>query len=63
MKTYSYIEAIDSTPGYIQLIDEQGIVWNVPNDPANKDYQEYLRYTAWVEVGNAPEDFWTQNNV
>ena len=26
----------------------------------NSEYAEYLRYTAWVEAGNAPEDFWTQ---
>ena len=25
---------------------------SIPNDPANRDYVEYL---AWVEAGNAPE--------
>jgi len=25
---------------------------NIPNDPANRDYVEYL---AWVEAGNTPE--------
>ena len=24
----------------------------------NSHYAEYLRYTAWVEAGNDPQDFW-----
>jgi len=24
--------------------DESGQVWNIPVDPANSDYQEYLKY-------------------
>jgi len=35
------------------------VVW-IPMHPANSDYAEYLRYTAWVEAGNNPEDFWVQ---
>ena len=27
-------------------------IWNVPLDPANTDYQEYL---AWVADGNTPD--------
>ena len=30
----------------------------IPVDPANSDYQRYLRYTAWVEAGNDPDEFW-----
>ena len=30
--------------------------------PENRHYQEYLRYTAWVEAGNNPEDFWSQSD-
>ena len=26
--------------------------WSIPFDPANTDYQEYLR---WLELGNQPE--------
>jgi hypothetical protein len=27
----------------IKKIDEDGIVWFIPSDPANSDYQEYLK--------------------
>jgi len=29
---------------YVERIDEDGKVWNIPNDPANSDYQAYLKY-------------------
>lgn len=32
----------------------------IPLDPANSDYAEYLRYTAWVEAGKDPDEFWSQ---
>ena len=32
----------------------------IPLDPANSDYAEYLRYAAWVEAGNDPDEFWTR---
>lgn len=60
MKTYEIIN--QETGVVIKAISGEQILW-IPNDPANNDYAEYLRYTAWVEDGNAPEDFWTQNNV
>jgi len=41
---------------------ENGTLYSFTNDPANSDYAEYLRYTAWVEAGNNPEDFWTQDS-
>lgn len=57
MKTYQIIttefgEKIKATVG-------EKTFW-IPIDVANSDYAEYLRYTAWVEDGNDPEDFWTQ---
>ena len=27
--------------------------WSIPSDPANADYQEYLR---WLEAGNKPQE-------
>lgn len=33
-----------------KYIDDQ-FNWAIPTDPANTDYQEYLR---WVEEGNEP---------
>lgn len=41
------------------MIDSDLIEWWIPIDPANSDYSEYLRYTAWVEAGNDPDEFWT----
>ena len=33
-------------------LDEDGHIWSIPFDPANTDYQAYLR---WLEAGNTPE--------
>ena len=54
MFTYTTVEVKESS-----LIHRSDGAW-IPTDPANSDYAEYLRYTAWVDAGNAPEDFWTQ---
>ena len=32
--------------------DDNNQVWSIPFDPANTDYQAYLK---WVEAGNTPE--------
>jgi len=32
--------------------EENGILYSIPFDPDNTDYQEYLR---WLEAGNTPE--------
>ena len=57
MKTY---ELINTKNGFSVIKRSDG-AW-IPTDPANSDYAEYLRYTAWVEAGKKPEDFWTQSN-
>jgi len=59
----SYEEKIDDLGNVsILMTEENGTVRRVPNDPRNRDYAEYLRYTEWVEAGNNPEDFWTQQD-
>ena len=42
----------DVEPSCVQKINENGWVMTIPFDPANTDYQAYLR---WLEEGNAPE--------
>jgi hypothetical protein len=32
-------------------IQEGSLTWSFPFDPANTDYQEYLK---WIEAGNTP---------
>jgi len=60
MKTYELIQD-KFQPRVLRTEGEKVTV--IPLDPANSDYAEYLRYTAWVEAGNNPEDFWTQSEV
>ena len=56
--TYELIENEDGI--FIKKISSEGKTWWIPLDPANSDYAEYLRYTAWVEAGNEPDEFWNQ---
>ena len=61
MKTYKLIT--HKVGGQMLKVTEgEKILW-IPLDPANRHYAEYLRYTEWVEAGNTPEDFWTQDDV
>jgi hypothetical protein len=39
-------------PKIIFRNNEDGSISNIPFDPANTDYQEYLK---WVAAGNTPE--------
>ena len=57
MKTYELIESEEGS--IVKATEGEKILW-IPLDPANSDYAEYLRYTAWVEAENNPEEFWTQ---
>jgi hypothetical protein len=45
---------------FIKRTDKNKKIWLIPFDEANSDYEEYLAYTAWVEEGKKPEDFWNQ---
>ena len=60
MKTYEVVEADFGT--ILKATEEEKILW-IPLDPANSDYAEYLRYTAWVEAGNDPDEFWGQSEL
>lgn len=55
MKTYELIESEEGS--IVKATEGEKILW-IPTDPANSDYAEYLRYTAWVEAGNDPDEFW-----
>ena len=51
MKTQ--FELVESELGnYVQMTDAQGVVWSVPIDESNSDYQRYLR---WLENPDAEE--------
>ena len=61
MKTYE-LQATDFGSEMVKATEGEKELW-IPLDPANSDYAEYLRYTAWVEAGNDPDEFWTQEEV
>ena len=46
-----YIGADGKLSKNISLTDGNGVVWYIPADPANTDYQKYL---AWLAEGNEP---------
>jgi hypothetical protein len=60
MKTYELIQSEEGS--VVKATEGEKITW-IPLDPANSDYAEYLRYTAWVEAGNDPDEFWTQSEL
>ena len=50
MKNYELIE--EENGSIVKLTDGEGKVWWIPCDPANSDYQRYLR---WLENPDADE--------
>jgi hypothetical protein len=59
MRTYKEITSATGSKS-IKRTDADGTEWWIPLDPANSDYAEYLRLTAWVDAENDPDEFWTQ---
>jgi hypothetical protein len=41
-------------PCAVILTEEDGTVWHIPPDPANRHYAEYLQ---WVENGGVPDPY------
>jgi hypothetical protein len=40
---YEMIEATEHLDGYVRLTDTNGCIFCIPLDPANSDYQAYLK--------------------
>lgn len=53
MNEYQVVESIDSITGkpisFITKRDSSGVLWHIPQDESNSDYQQYL---AWLEEQN-----------
>jgi hypothetical protein len=50
MNTYKIVVSEDGFES-LQKTLQDGTIWWIPKDPANTDYQEYLK---WVAEGNTP---------
>jgi hypothetical protein len=60
MKIYELIESEEGS--ILKATEAEREIW-IPLDPANSDYAEYLAFTAWVEAGNDPDEFWVSDNL
>lgn len=51
MRTFEKVKVTigDNVVESIKMIDEDGVTWSVPMDPANSDYQQYLEWLAEQE--------------
>jgi hypothetical protein len=50
----NYVEIETPTSGKIIQYEENGVLYSIPKDLANSDYQAYLK---WLENPNAPTAF------
>jgi len=74
---YEIIETTDTAGNvnlFIKLITGKNSYKSFATENENKDYISFLRqlseenpedphFVAWVEAGNNPEDFWTQDEA
>lgn len=44
MSNYEIVNSEINEDTFIKRIDEDGKEWFIPSDPANSDYQAYLKY-------------------
>jgi len=61
IKTFELVTFGEST--HLKVTMESGKVWWATTSEENPYYAEYLRYTAWVEAGNDPDEFWEQEEI
>ena len=50
--TYQLTKNSLGQPNGVKKTDENAQVWFIPFNPANTDYQQYLK---WLSEGNTPE--------
>jgi hypothetical protein len=62
MRTYEIVEFAEGNK-ILKRTEADGEIWWLQMQDDNPHYQEYLRYTAWVEAGNNPDEFWTQTEL
>ena len=48
----NYTEITNPSGGTVITLEENGLLLSIPTDPANSDYQRYLR---WLENPDADE--------
>ena len=60
MRTYELVETEFEV--VIKATENDETYW-IPMREGNRGYEEYLRYTEWVEAGNNPDEFWTQTEL
>ena len=60
MKNY-IVEETDL--GTVIYYEQNDVRYSFSTDPNNSDYAEYLAYTAWVNEGNDPDEFWNNEEL